>query len=204
MCRLLISTFMYLWAIHIFIISHNWSAEDRSGEYINRSEIHEYRNWEQGRAVSFLEIYVSNFHWLLFDSQCLICGAHLLALPKPKSLSVRRVNRRCSAQARPWLKIRPGTGPEARYTFKGTNKRESLLRVALCTQPLRITAITNRLRATMQRRYQRGIAYLKLLSPDKFYHQNRRQLIIIVAYIIIINILSIIIVKVVINNIIIS
>ncbi len=139
-------------------------------------------------------------HLLLFDSQC----APLLALPKPKSLRVRRVNRRCSAQARPWLKIRPGTGPKARQTFKGTSKREGFLRVALCTQPLRIKAITNLLTATMQRQYQRGIAYLKLLIPDKFYHQNRRELIIIVAYIIIINILSIIIAEIGIINIITS
>jgi hypothetical protein len=36
----------------------------------------------------------------------------LLALPNPKSLSVRSVNRLCSAQVRPWLNINPGTGPE--------------------------------------------------------------------------------------------
>ncbi len=33
---------------------------DRSWEYINRSQIHELRNWERGRAVSFLGIFVSN------------------------------------------------------------------------------------------------------------------------------------------------
>jgi hypothetical protein len=33
----------------------------RSWEYINCSQIHEYRNWERGRAVSFPGIFVSNF-----------------------------------------------------------------------------------------------------------------------------------------------
>ncbi len=32
-------------------------------EYINHSRIHEFRNWEQGRPVLFLEIYVSNFRY---------------------------------------------------------------------------------------------------------------------------------------------
>ncbi len=43
-----ISTFMYLWT--------TW-------EYINRSQIHECRNWERGHAVSFLGIFVSNFRY---------------------------------------------------------------------------------------------------------------------------------------------
>ncbi len=30
---------------------------------INRSQIHECRNWERGRAVSFLGIFVSNFQY---------------------------------------------------------------------------------------------------------------------------------------------
>jgi hypothetical protein len=34
---------------------------DRSYKYINRSYKHECRNWERGRAVSFLGIFVSNF-----------------------------------------------------------------------------------------------------------------------------------------------
>ncbi len=32
-------------------------------EYINRSQIHARINWERGRAVSFLGIYVSNFQY---------------------------------------------------------------------------------------------------------------------------------------------
>ncbi len=34
---------------------------DRPWEYINRTQKHENRNWDCGRAVPFLEIYVSNF-----------------------------------------------------------------------------------------------------------------------------------------------
>ncbi len=41
-------TFMYLWAIYTLPPS-------------DCSRIHECRNWERGRAVSFLRIYVSNF-----------------------------------------------------------------------------------------------------------------------------------------------
>jgi hypothetical protein len=41
------------------------SKEDRSWEYIKRSEIYECRFLEQGRTVSFLGIYVSN--WCTFS-----------------------------------------------------------------------------------------------------------------------------------------
>ncbi len=41
-------------------------AADQSWEFINRSQIHEYRNWERGRAVSFLGIFVSNFRYNAF------------------------------------------------------------------------------------------------------------------------------------------
>jgi hypothetical protein len=34
---------------------------DRLWEYVNRPQIHECRNWERGRAVSFMGIFVSNF-----------------------------------------------------------------------------------------------------------------------------------------------
>ncbi len=51
-----------------FIYSHDRSTylsaaeyADRSGEYINRTQKHECRNWDYGRAVPFLGIYVSNF-----------------------------------------------------------------------------------------------------------------------------------------------
>jgi len=39
---------------------------DRSWDYIHRSQIHECRNWERGRAVSFLGIFVSNFQYSVF------------------------------------------------------------------------------------------------------------------------------------------
>ncbi len=59
-----LSTFMYLWAICIFRRSVPLfcciAFADRSWEYINRSQIHECRNWERGCAISFLGIFVSN------------------------------------------------------------------------------------------------------------------------------------------------
>ncbi len=55
------STSLYLWAIYILSCSvclFCWSQEGRPilGIYINHSRIHEHRNWEWGRAVSFLGI----------------------------------------------------------------------------------------------------------------------------------------------------
>ncbi len=56
----------FLWAI--FVYSQNRSpyfpaAEwaDRSWEYMNRSQTHEYGNWDLPRTIPFLEIFVSNF-----------------------------------------------------------------------------------------------------------------------------------------------
>ncbi len=52
-----ISRFMYLWAIYTIpsSICRGWSV----GIYINRSQIHECRNWKKlSSAVSFLEIYM--------------------------------------------------------------------------------------------------------------------------------------------------
>ncbi len=39
---------------------------DRSWYCINRSQIHEVRNWERGRAVLSLGIFVSNFRYSAF------------------------------------------------------------------------------------------------------------------------------------------
>ena len=64
-----ISTFLYLWAIYILPRSvHLFSCKQnkRSWEYINRSPKHECRNWERGRAVSFLGIFVLNFWYSVF------------------------------------------------------------------------------------------------------------------------------------------
>ncbi len=49
------STFVYFWAIYIFpcLVCRGPTV----GIY-NRSQIHVRRNWKQGRAVSYLEIYV--------------------------------------------------------------------------------------------------------------------------------------------------
>jgi hypothetical protein len=62
-----ISTFLYLWAIYIFQDRSAYFAAakqaDRPWEYINHSQAQECRNWEQGRAVSFLGIHKSNFQY---------------------------------------------------------------------------------------------------------------------------------------------
>ncbi len=66
-----ISTFMYLWG---FIYSHDRSSpigRPIMGN-INRSQVHECRHWEGGRAVSFLGIFVSNFRYsVVGDEHCL-------------------------------------------------------------------------------------------------------------------------------------
>ncbi len=49
---------------------------DRSWEYINRSQTHEYRNWNCGRAVPFLGIIVWDFWNCVFAVRlrCAIYG----------------------------------------------------------------------------------------------------------------------------------
>ncbi len=39
---------------------------DRGNIWINRSQKHEWRNWDRGRAVSYLGIFVSNFRYTAF------------------------------------------------------------------------------------------------------------------------------------------
>ncbi len=39
---------------------------DRSWEHINRSQTHEWGNWDWGRAILFLGIFVSNFRYCVF------------------------------------------------------------------------------------------------------------------------------------------
>ncbi len=53
-----------------FIYFQDWSAyfaaaekADRSWEYENRSKIHEFRNWDRGRAVSFLGRHKLDFRY---------------------------------------------------------------------------------------------------------------------------------------------
>ncbi len=64
---LLISTFIYLWATYIFpgLVCLFAAAKcvDRSWEYKNRSQIHECRNWEWGRAISYLGIHKLDFRY---------------------------------------------------------------------------------------------------------------------------------------------
>ncbi len=65
-----ISTFMYLWVIYIFLWAVHLFSCSRIGrpiwEYINRSQKHDCRNWDWGRAVSFLGIFVLSFRYTLF------------------------------------------------------------------------------------------------------------------------------------------
>ncbi len=61
-------TFMHLWAIYTFpgsICLFCCSQIDRPilGIYINRSEVHECRNWERGPTVLFLGIHKSDFRY---------------------------------------------------------------------------------------------------------------------------------------------
>jgi hypothetical protein len=56
-----VSQFTHSCICEWFIYSQDRSAEDRSWEYKNGSQIHECRNWERDSAVSFLGIYVSQF-----------------------------------------------------------------------------------------------------------------------------------------------
>jgi hypothetical protein len=44
---------------------------DRSWEFKNSTQKHEFRNWDCGRAIPFLGIYVSNFFGIV-SLQCLI------------------------------------------------------------------------------------------------------------------------------------
>ncbi len=62
-----IPTFMFLWAIYI-IYSSDRSAYSDSGKYvgrtseeIDRSQTHEYGNWDWGRTISFLGIHKFKF-----------------------------------------------------------------------------------------------------------------------------------------------
>ncbi len=70
------SQFVHSCICERFIYFHNQSAffsciafTDRSWEYINCKQIHECRNWEWGRAISFLGIFVSNFRGNAFAVQ---------------------------------------------------------------------------------------------------------------------------------------
>ncbi len=58
----------------------------RSREYINPSQIHEYRNWERDHAISFLGIFVSNFRYSgKFLTLNLFNLRDFVGLPRPNS-----------------------------------------------------------------------------------------------------------------------
>ncbi len=48
---------------------HIFLQTDRLWEYINRSQTHECRNWDWGRAILFLGIFVLNFRYWFFAVQ---------------------------------------------------------------------------------------------------------------------------------------
>ncbi len=78
---------------------------DRSWEYINRSQIHECRNWEQGRAVSFLGIFVSNFRHSAF-AVCWLAGVcKSITVGADKGGSIRSCNATCKWSVSPKLSI---------------------------------------------------------------------------------------------------
>ncbi len=75
--RSALSQFLHSCICKRFIYSHDRFRKrntaknaDRSCEYINRFQIHECRNWERGRAVSFLGIFVTHFRC----SACCLCS----------------------------------------------------------------------------------------------------------------------------------
>ncbi len=44
------------------------------GIYINRSQTYECGNWDGGRAIPFLDIFVSNFRYCVFAMAYMTCG----------------------------------------------------------------------------------------------------------------------------------
>ncbi len=55
---------LYIPSIGHLFPAAEWA--DRSWEYMNRTQKHECRNWDWGRAVSLLGIFVSNIRYSIF------------------------------------------------------------------------------------------------------------------------------------------
>jgi hypothetical protein len=73
-------------------------------EYINRSQIHEYRNWErQGRAVSFLGMHKSDLVCSAYSMLC--CHYHLV---RKRKCYLFFVTRQMEALTREYLNIKTG------------------------------------------------------------------------------------------------
>jgi len=68
------STFIYLWAIYIFPGSDCLFRCSQIGRQVlriyERSQTHDCRNWERGRAVSFLGIHKSDFRYSVRGQAC--------------------------------------------------------------------------------------------------------------------------------------
>ncbi len=66
-----ISSFMCLWVIYIQrICPHIFLQQNRQTDHgnicINRSQTHDCGNWDWGRSIPYLGIFVSNFRYLIF------------------------------------------------------------------------------------------------------------------------------------------
>ncbi len=79
-----ISSFMCLWMIYIFPGSIHTFSCSRIGRmivgYVNHSQTHECGNWDWGRPIPFVGIFVSNFRYSAFavqdqgtNNQCKYC-----------------------------------------------------------------------------------------------------------------------------------
>ncbi len=51
---------------HIFLQQNRQTDRGNTVQYINRSQTHECGNWNWGRAIPFLAIFVSNFRYCVF------------------------------------------------------------------------------------------------------------------------------------------
>ncbi len=92
---LLIPTSIYLWDIYIDI--HDRSVYfaaakyvDRYWEYINRSQTHECKNWDWGRAIPFPEIHKFNFQYSAVTEKWFGMGGGFFDATSLQKLTVRQ------------------------------------------------------------------------------------------------------------------
>ncbi len=100
--------FMYLWVTYILPRSVHLFSCSRPilGVYskINRSQKHECRNWDCGLAISFLEIFISNFRYTIF--QCSVFPYIWLASEVSlHNMTLTGRQAQCPVFAYSWLKL---------------------------------------------------------------------------------------------------
>ncbi len=66
---------LYISTIGPFIFLQQNMQTDRGNTYIIRTQTHECRNWDCGRSVPFLGIYISNFRYSIFAVSGKKCSA---------------------------------------------------------------------------------------------------------------------------------